>query len=90
MRKTFFVLLGCVVLFTISCGKADCTSASVADEAQAVSVAGTTYITSPTKANCEAYKKALTAYFNEIDGCAAISSADIAAAKKSLDDLDCK
>jgi hypothetical protein len=90
MKNPFLSLLACLALFSVSCGKTDCTSASIADEAQAVSAAATTYISSPTKANCEAYKKALTTYFNEIDGCAAISAADIAAAKKSLDDLDCK
>ena len=81
-----------IVLSIISCGKNGVTGVDTHKceaKAKAVSDATTLYTSSPTKTNCEAFKKALQDYVNEGGGCG-VSTIDLDNARKSIEALTCQ
>jgi len=80
------------VLTVIGCGKNGVTGLDTRNcEAKAKKVADATtlYTSSPTKANCEAFKNALQDYVNEGGGCG-VSATDLSAARQMIENLTCQ
>jgi len=94
-KSNLFVQTLMVTLFVLSvigCGKNGVTgidSHKCEAEAKAVADATTLYTSSPTKANCEAFKKALQDYVNQGGGCG-VSATDLDAARKMIESLTCQ
>jgi len=84
-----------VILFTLSvvgCGKNGVTGIDTQKceaKAKALADATTIYTSSPTKTNCEAYKKLLQEFVNEGVGCG-VSDADMSAARLLIEALTCQ
>ncbi|MBN2611914.1 MAG: hypothetical protein JXB00_10195 [Bacteroidales bacterium] len=89
MKKTkiYFVLLILATAFLFNSCKKDEPKTLSCEELSTLYVsAWMTFSLSPTKANCEAAKKATNDLLN---GCALLSPADKADYQEELDDLDC-
>lgn len=83
-----------LVLLGGSCKKNDdvapTTCSQVDVRAKAFSDALTAYSVSPTKANCDAFKKAGNDYISSAANCPGVSAADIANARSSLANITCQ
>lgn len=94
-KSNLFVqkLMVCIIVLSlVGCGKNGVTAIdSHKCEAKAKAVADATalYTSSPTKANCEAFKNALQDYVNEGGGCG-VTATDLSAARATIDNLTCQ
>lgn len=83
-----------LVLLGGSCKKnadvAPTTCSQIDVRAQAYSDAVKTYSISPTKANCEAFKKAGNDYISSAANCPGVSATDNASARSSLAGITCQ
>lgn len=92
--RLYVALLGCVAIGgsckkdSDSVGTNSC--AQIQQRAADVTQAATAYSTSLTKANCEAYKKAVNDYLSSAANCPTVTQADITQARNSINSLDCK
>ncbi|AQG80301.1 hypothetical protein [Spirosoma montaniterrae] len=92
--KLYATLLACIWLGGAckkdeeTVGPAACELAS--QRSEAVSRAATTYSSSPTKANCDAFKKAATEFLDAASRCNTVPQADITSARQSVNSLTCQ
>jgi len=89
VKKLMVVL---IVLSLVGCGKNGVTGIDTQKceaKAKALADATTLYTSTPTKANCEAYKKLLQEFVNEGVGCG-VSDADMSAARLLIEALSCQ
>ena len=80
-----------IVLSLVGCGKNGVTAVDnhkCEAKAKAVADATALYTSSPTKTNCEAFKKALQDYVNEGGGCG-VSATDLSTARNMIETLTC-
>lgn len=66
------------------------TCAQTGQRADALAQVATTYGTNPTKANCEAYRKAVNDYLDAASKCPTVSERDITNARNSVNALNCQ
>lgn len=91
----FHALLLCLVLLGGSCKKKEDTVApgncnDLTRLATAYSNSVKTYATSPTKANCDAFKAAADSYITAAGSCPGALQADIVSARASIKDVICQ
>lgn len=90
-----FVALTSLVLLGGSCKKSEAdptpdVCSALDQRASAISTAATTYSTNPSKANCDAYKKAVSDYIDAAANCPGVSQTDINNARNSVRDIVCQ
>lgn len=96
MKNPFiYAVMLSLVLLGGSCKKnndavtpADC--GNLSKRLDALVLSATTYGNNPTKANCEAYKKAANEYISSASGCPGVSAKDIADARADVNSTVCQ
>lgn len=90
MKRTILTVLVCGLFLTLnSCSSSGCTLTGIASATVKIANAAADNITDPSDENCKKYRDALQSYIDKYEDCDLASKDEIAAHKKSIEDLNC-